>query len=289
MTGNVEKKRLIERWRMAHDKKMLEGMTSVRSPELEKANSGPRPRPEVERAMTEIEWSRMKAYQVNARQAGDAIVIVPIGSFEQHGPYLPVQVDALLAGEVARRAGVKISADQPVIVTPTVRCGLAEHHMSFGGTIMLDFDTFQSVLRCICRSLIRQGFSKILLLQAMAGALRRSAHLGYVKSGIRSAHCDHHLLGAAREAFAELLKHQTTIGHACEAETSMLLALKPELVEVEAANHVEAPEGGLYDQGGVHIWRSTSYWTPSGVIGKPSAATAEKGEALLEAAATAIA
>jgi creatinine amidohydrolase len=69
----------------------------------------------------------------------------------------------------------------------------------------------------------------------------------------------------------------------------MLLALTPELVDVEAANTVEAPAGGLFDQGGVHVWRSTSYWTPTGVIGAPHAATAEKGEALLEAAATAIA
>src|SRR5262249_688515 len=93
----------------------------------------------------------------------------------------------------------------------------------------------------------------------------------------------------AREAFGTLLKHQTTVGHACEAETSMLLALAPDLVDVAPANHVEAPEAGLYDQEGVHIWRSTSYWPPTGVIGTPSAATAEKGEALLEAAATAIA
>ena len=240
--------------------------------------------------MTEVEWSRMKAYEVNERQAGDAIVIVPIGSFEQHGPHLPVQVDALLAGEVARRAGVKISADQPVIVTPTVWCGLAEHHMSFGGTITLDFDTFQSVLRCICRSLIRQGFRKILLLNGHGGNITALS----VISDTLSREFDLPIATTtywvpAREAFAELLKHQTTIGHACEAETSMLLALKPDLVDVDAANHVEAPEGGLYDQGGVHVWRSTSYWTPSGVIGKPSAATAEKGEALLEAAATAIA
>lgn len=80
----------------------------------------------------EVEWSRLKAHEVRARQAQDAIVIVPVGSFEQHGPHLPVQVDALLAGEIARRTGIKVITHRPVIVTPTVWCGLAEHHMSFG-------------------------------------------------------------------------------------------------------------------------------------------------------------
>ena len=240
--------------------------------------------------MTEVEWSRMKAYEVKARQAEDAIVIVPVGSFEQHGPHLPVQVDALLAGEVARRAGVKIAQTQPVIVTPTVWCGLAEHHMSFGGTITLDFDTFQALLRCICKSLIRQGFRRILLLNGHGGNISALS----VISDTLSREFDLPIATAtywvpAREAMAKVLEHQESIGHACEAETSMLLALCPDLVDVEAMNTVKAPLGGLFDQGGVHIWRSTAYWSETGVIGVPAAASAEKGEALLEAAATALA
>jgi creatinine amidohydrolase len=241
--------------------------------------------------MKEVEWARMKAHEVKARQAEDAIVIVPVGSFEQHGPHLPVQVDALLAGEVARRAGVKIAAkNQPVIVTPTVWCGLAEHHMSFGGTITLDFDTFQALLRCICRSLIRQGFRKILLLNGHGGNITALS----VISDTLSREFDVPIATStywvpAKQEFAKLLQHQESIGHACEAETSMLLALTPGLVDVNAANTVKAPEGGLYDQGGVHVWRSTEYWTRTGVIGAPHAASAEKGEALLEAAGGALA
>src|SRR4051812_23307387 len=123
----------------------------------------------MESIVREVEWSRMKAHEIKARQAENALVIVPVGSFEQHGPHLPVQVDTLLAGEVARRAAVKIAATQSVLVTPTVWCGLAEHHMSFGGTLTLDFETFQALLRCICHSLIRQGFRKILLLNGHGG------------------------------------------------------------------------------------------------------------------------
>jgi creatinine amidohydrolase len=238
----------------------------------------------------EVEWSRMKAHEVRERQAQNAIVIVPIGSFEQHGPHLPVQVDALLAGEVARRTALKVSVHQPVIVTPTVWCGLAEHHMSFGGTITLDFDTFQAVLRCICRSLLRQGFRKILLLNGHGGNITALSVIS--DSLTRELDC---AIAAttywvpAKEAIAELLEHQTSIGHACEAETSMLLAIAPELVDVDAAHTVRAPMGGLFDAGGIHVWRSTEYWTKNGVIGAPHAATAEKGEALLDAAAAALA
>jgi len=239
--------------------------------------------------MKEVEWAKMKAHEVKARQSADAIVIVPIGSFEQHGPHLPVQVDALLAGEIARRAGVKVAETQPVIVTPTVWCGLAEHHMSFGGTITLDFNTFQALLRCICQSLIRQGFRKILLLNGHGGNITALSVISDTLTReleIPIATTTYWV--PAKQAFGELLEHQDTIGHACEAETSMLLALRPDLVDVNAAKSVQAPEGGLYDQGGVHVWRSTQYWTPTGVIGAPHAASAEKGEALLDAAAKAL-
>ena len=114
--------------------------------------------------MSEIEWWRLKAAEINALAARDAVVIVPVGSTEQHGPHLPTQVDSLLVGEIARRAARLAAASTPVVVAPTVWSGLAEHHMSLGGTLSLDFATFLALLRCICRSLLRQGFHRILLL-----------------------------------------------------------------------------------------------------------------------------
>jgi creatinine amidohydrolase len=244
----------------------------------------------VERDVIEVEWSRLKAHEIRDRQAQDAIVMVPVGSIEQHGPHLPVQVDALLAGEIARRTAAKIAMKRPVIVTPTVWSGLAEHHMSFGGTITLDFDTFQALLRCICRSLIRQGFRKILLLNGHGGNMSALSAISDTLTGELGtpiAATTYWL--PASEAIAKLLEHQNSIGHACEAETSMLLAIAPELVDCDAARQVRAPMEGLADAGGIHVWRSTAHWTASGVIGAPGAATAEKGEALLDAATSALA
>ena len=85
---------------------------------------------------TEFEWHNLKAHELNALAKRDAVVIVPVGSTEQHGPHLPVQVDALLASEVTRRAAAKLAAQgTPVVTLPAVWTGLAEHHMAFGGTI----------------------------------------------------------------------------------------------------------------------------------------------------------
>ncbi|MGA1600609.1 MAG: creatininase family protein, partial [bacterium] len=83
----------------------------------------------------QIRWEQMKSAELRALAEADAIVILPVGSTEQHGPHLPVQVDALLATEVGRRAAQKVLPAEPVVVAPTVWCGLAEHHMDFCGTV----------------------------------------------------------------------------------------------------------------------------------------------------------
>ena len=67
----------------------------------------------------------------------DSLVILPVGSTEQHGPHLPVQVDALLATEVSLGAASRFNPPEKAIFAPTVRCELAEHHMDLGGTITL--------------------------------------------------------------------------------------------------------------------------------------------------------
>src|SRR5260221_5671263 len=83
-----------------------------------------------------LEFSSLTAPQLNAMAARDAIIIVPVGSTEQHGPHLPVMVDYRLATEVARRGAVKLAAaGHPVLVTPTVLTGFREDHMALVGTI----------------------------------------------------------------------------------------------------------------------------------------------------------
>jgi creatinine amidohydrolase len=240
----------------------------------------------------EIEWWRLKASELNALAARNAIVIVPVGSTEQHGPHLPTQVDSLLVGEIARRAAQRVG-DLPIVVTPTVWSGLAEHHMSLGGTLSLDFQTFFGILRCLCRSLVRQRFSRILLLNGHGGniaALTVVVNELAVELNAPIATASYWPL--AKEEFSRILEAQKTVRHACEAETSMLLALAPDLVDMsKAANAVGPTERELVEVTGTeaaHRWRSFKARTHHGVIGDPRAATPEKGERLIAAAAAAV-
>jgi creatinine amidohydrolase len=92
--------------------------------------------------MPEVEWANLKASDVRRLRQQNAIAVIPIGSIEQHGPHLPVQVDTLLVSEVARRTARLVADKLPIVVLPTIWSGLAEHHMSLGGTLTLDLATF---------------------------------------------------------------------------------------------------------------------------------------------------
>jgi creatinine amidohydrolase len=244
--------------------------------------------------MMETQWWNLKAPELRALATKDAAVIVPVASTEQHGPHLPTQVDCLLVGEIANRAAAQASATRPTLVTPVVWTGLAEHHMSLGATISLDFETFFAVLRGICRSLTRHGFRNILLLNGHGGniaALTVAVNELAPAFAAPIATTTYWLLAAPE--FSKILEAQSNVRHACEAETSMVLALKPELVDMaKAANAVGPTARELPDIIGTsaaHRWQSFDARTSHGVIGDPRAASAEKGERLLQAAATAVA
>jgi creatinine amidohydrolase len=242
--------------------------------------------------MSETQWHNLRAPDLRRLAAENAMVILPVGSTEQHGPHLPVQVDALLAGEVARRTAARVAESTPVVVAPTLWMGLAEHHMAFGATITLDFATFHGVLRCVCRSILRDGFRRILILNGHGGNIAALTVIaGELATELQApiATATYWTLPETAEAYGRILERQSNVRHACEAETSMLLCLKPELVDREALAHVEAPVDLPPRGGGPYVWRSFADMTKSGVLGVPGAATAEKGERLLDAAAATLA
>ena len=117
----------------------------------------------------EVEWRRLRADQLRECAKQDAIVILPVGSLEQHGPHLPVEIDSLLGEAVALRTARLASATDNLIVLPMLWTGISEHHMSLGGTITLDFETFFGLIRCVCESVVRHGFRRIVLLNAHGG------------------------------------------------------------------------------------------------------------------------
>lgn len=241
----------------------------------------------------EIEWCRLKAPELRMLAKRESIVIVPVASTEQHGPHLPTQVDCLLVGEIARRAAIQASAKTPTIITPVVWTGLAEHHMSMGATISLHYAEFFAVLRGVCRSLVRHGFKKVLLLNGHGGniaALTVAVNELAVEFDAPIATSTYWLL--AQPAFAKILEKQANVRHACEAETSMVLALAPGLVDMALAAGAVGPTApelaDVIGTAAAHRWQSFESRTNHGAIGDPRAATAEKGELLLQAAADAV-
>jgi creatinine amidohydrolase len=240
--------------------------------------------------MAETEWRKLRADQLRDLAKRDAIVILPVASMEQHGPHLPVEVDSMLGETVAARTAAKVDArGQAVVVLPVLWTGLSEHHMSFGGTITLDNAAFAAVVEGVVTSVLRHGFSKIVLLNAHGGnenALRAITDDLTPKLGVPIVQFTYWY--AAAVPIAKILETQGGLSHACEAETSMMMAVRPDLVAVDRIPLAKANTTG--DIGaGVYRWRSVGSRSASGVLGNPEAATKEKGERLFDAISTALA
>jgi creatinine amidohydrolase len=244
--------------------------------------------------MTEIEWSRLRAAELNERAAAGALAILPVASTEQHGPHLATGVDCYVCGEVCRRAARKlVDGGTPAIVAPVLWAGLAEHHVAFGGSFTLTLPTYQALLRDLCRSILRAGFPRIVIVNGHGGnvsALNAMSEELTRELGSPVAIATYWLL--AEEEFARILDDQRSVMHACEGETSMMMAIEPDLVDrgrLGEAFGLTSHRGGSVLSQPLHRWRSFTEITPSGVIGDARRASPEKGEALLDAAAGALA
>jgi creatinine amidohydrolase len=240
------------------------------------------------------EWRKLRADQLREQARLNAIVILPVASLEQHGPHLPVEVDTMLGETVAARTAEKLLANgQPVLVLPVLWTGLSEHHMSFGGTVTLDNAAFTALIEGVVRSVLRHGFRRIVLLNAHGGnenALRTIVDDLTPKLGVPIVQFTYWY--AAAVPIAKILETQGGLQHACEAETSMMMAVRPELVAMDRialAKSNTTPDLADVAGGGVYMWRSIASRSGSGVIGNADAATPAKGEALFDAISTALA
>lgn len=236
----------------------------------------------------EVEWRKLRADQLRERAKQDAMVIIPIGSLEQHGPHLPVEVDSILGETVALRTAQAIAQrGQPVLVLPVLWTGISEHHMSFGGTISLDLAAFSALVGGVVRAVHRHGFRRIVLLNGHGGnenALRCITDELTPAMGIPIVQFTYWY--AAAEAVGAILETQPGLTHACEAETSMMMAVRPELVATDRIALAKANRTADVTDligGGVYLWRSIGARSASGALGNPEAATADKGKRLFDA------
>lgn len=222
------------------------------------------------------------------------VVVIPIGSLEQHGHHLPLLTDSLIGGEIARRAEAEVG--NLALFLPMLWCGASDHHLGLPGAVSVSNDAYTRMLIDILESLITHGFRRIFLLNSHGGNVNPAGNAIYQ---VNYRHRDlpglYLVLGSwfslAGPQIAQIdLLEQKAVTHACELETSMILFARPELVHMAAARGAHykfdsdfwVPDSSAPSR--VQVARMFHQYTQTGALGHPEKATAEKGEALFATA-----
>jgi creatinine amidohydrolase len=233
-----------------------------------------------------LHLDRMTFEDVSRAMAGGFdSVIIPCGAIEQHGPHLPLSMDAdhadALAVEVATLLG-------HTLIAPTIRVGCSKHHMAFPGTISLQEETYAAICRDYCVSLAKHGFKRIYLFSAHVGnfnALR--AMLPALRETVGPstqvfAYTDHEawLLGWRHAVEVAGGDPESVGGHADIAETSLMLLLRPDTVRHDrlVAGHV----GMMTTEKLNLMWQNgVAAISKNGVLGDARGSTRDIGKSCL--------
>ena len=232
-----------------------------------------------------LRWTELDA-------ARDCVFVVPLGSLEQHGPHLPMMTDTAIVSELARR--LEAARPQSVVLTPTVWLGHSPHHEKFG-CVSLDVRPYMDMLAGICRSLVRMGARRIFLLNGHGGNdIPAKAAMRELKSEFADCEGLHIVYAAYWALAADRLRAIRTserggMGHACEMETSVMMTIRPE--DVRHADALDSPVADPAGDFAMDMLEGSPYYavfnfdelSPTGTVGMPSHATAEKGTQFLEA------
>jgi creatinine amidohydrolase len=225
--------------------------------------------------------------EVRAYLARHQTVIVPIGSTEQHGPHGPLLTDALVPTEVARRVAPTVDA----LVAPTVNYSLSYPHVGFTGVVHIRIPTFMTLIEDLCASLASIGFRRIAFLNghydntyAIAYACASAAER--LPAGTRAFPVNY-WDGMTADEVAEFFGPTAGL-HANRAETSAVMAIDPDLVDLDRANAEMPPFPEVTSPAAVHTAfffstpGSVHRATQSGTWGDAREASVEYGERYLE-------
>lgn len=227
-----------------------------------------------------------------------SLLLVPVGSLEQHGNHLPVATDAILAEAVAHAGAETADSEIPLLVTPPVWPGHSPHHLSLGGTLSVDVTQLHDLLCSIARSALTSGFDALMFCNGHGG---NSSTITSAVSTIGSTHPGLETTGFTyfelAESFIDTVRESDIGGmaHGGEFETSLMLHLHPELVHDETmeAEPLEQPHPhsleDMFAGGPVSVYREFESYAETGAIGVPEMATAEKGATILDGLGEAIA
>lgn len=229
---------------------------------------------------------RLTSKQIRDMPKENALVILPIGAVEQHGPHLPVMTDALIGEATLTLALERLPADAQVWLLPPIAYGKSNEHLGLPGTVSISAATLQGLVTDIAASLKLSGFGKLLLFNTHGGNVDL---LNVVSREIRIAHdmtvfyLSPSSLGAADDVIDP---DELAYGiHGGDYETSIVMAIKPDWVQNQWLVS-ELPNVGdkrfLTLEGTIRFaWRMADI-SKTGICGDATKATAAKGEIIQE-------
>lgn len=240
----------------------------------------------------------------SARAIDRAIAVLPVAATEQHGPHLPLSVDSDLVNGVVSACLPHLPVDLPVLFLPTQTVGLSPEHARFAGTLTLKAETVIRLWTDIGESVAATGVTKLVLLNAHGGqvsvmdivARDLRARLGLLVYSVSWFNLP--LVGAQGADVQTLFppeEHRFGV-HAGDIETSMMRALRPETVRMGLAQNFRSTAQDRAERFGILGngksaklgWQMQDY-NRHGAAGNAAAATAEKGQAVLDASGRALA
>jgi creatinine amidohydrolase len=222
--------------------------------------------------------SEINARQLKERVSKDSVAVLILGACENHGDHMPFGADFIMPYELAIRVARRTDK---LLVLPPVPYGVSSHHKDFQMTISLESETAVAVIRDILDSLVANKILRILLINGHDG------NIAPIESAARLVKENHpEVVIACLESWwtivgeldRNLFEVWNGLGHGGEAETSAMLALRPELVDMSLAPEQVVP--ALPEN--IRIYWKFSELTTTGATGAPKKATVEKGERILE-------
>ncbi|MBN9502584.1 MAG: creatininase family protein [Armatimonadetes bacterium] len=211
----------------------------------------------------------------------DIVVVIPTGSLEQHGPHLPLFTDSILATAVSEAVEARLG--EKMLLTPTLWLGASGHHLKFAGTLSAKMQAYLGAVESVVESLIPHGFSKFFIVNGHGG---NSEPNGVAMRMLKEKYPNRQFGHSGYYTFAEEASRDVLTGpfkgirHACEAEVSLMMHVRPELVrQSKLRDDGLAPEPSVV--GMVHHFDEV---TEEGSLGYATLATPEKGAAIFEAA-----
>lgn len=229
------------------------------------------------------------------RDVASRVAVLPLGALEQHGHHLPLLTDSMIGAEIVRRAETALG--EVAVFLPMLWVGVSDHHRHFPGTISLNAETYTHVVADLLESLVGGGFKRVLVLNSHGGNVLPGKRAVY---DVRMRHREEPDLWlvfaswfelAAAQVVAMDVLQQKLASHASELETSMILRLRPELVDMDAARGASIPFASAFYCPDVSSGSRVTVSSPqerlsiTGALGHPELGTSEKGEALFSVAA----